>query len=112
MKAWAEVCKATTAARLLIPRGKFLTAELMFKGPCAPKPITIEIQGTLMAKPDCKAFAKLDTWIYVIGVNQVTMTGGGTLHAQGEGVWKTRAFGEKGHPLPDVSIILILQLIL
>lgn len=104
IKAWAETCKSTSTAKLLVPSGKYLTGELSFNGPCC-SPMTIEIQGTLLAKPDAKAFAKTGTWIYVISVNDVTINGGGTLNGQGEAVWKTRALGEKGTPLPDSLVI-------
>lgn len=62
----------------------------------------MELQGTLLAKPDQKAFPK-GFWVNIMGVQHFTLNGGGTFNAQGERIWHIRALGEKGTPLPDVS---------
>lgn len=70
----------------------------------------IEIQGTLLGKPDKEAFPR-GWWINVMGLHGVIINGGGTLNAQGEKIWHTRGIGEKGKPLPDVSSYYITGLI-
>uniref|UniRef100_A0A166DYM6 Polygalacturonase n=1 Tax=Daucus carota subsp. sativus TaxID=79200 RepID=A0A166DYM6_DAUCS len=104
IKTWQDVCNCPTPAKLLIPKGTWLTAELDFRGPCASQQILMELQGTLLAKPDKEAFPK-GFWINIMGVHGFTLNGGGTLNAQGEKVWATRPLGEKGSPLPD-SLVL------
>lgn len=79
-----------------------MTAELNFAGPCtAIPPITLEIQGNLKAKPDCKSFPS-GMWINIFQTS-VKIMGGGTLDGQGCDAWKTKKPG--GDPLPDVSFI-------
>lgn len=71
--------------------------ELKFAGPCTnPAPITIEVQGTLKAKPDLKSFPS-GMWINIFQTS-VQMMGGGTLHGQGEAVWKTKKPGDNAFP--------------
>ncbi|KAK1374240.1 polygalacturonase-like [Heracleum sosnowskyi] len=104
LAAWKDVCTCPTAAKLFIPKGTWLTAELDFRGPCTAPSVLMELQGTLLAKPDQQAFPK-GYWINVIGVQNFVLNGGGTLNAQGEHIWHLRAIGEKGKPLPD-SLVL------
>lgn len=102
LAAWKDVCSSPTAAKFLIPKGTWLTAELDFRGPCAAPQVLMELQGILLAKPDQQAFPK-GFWINVMQVNNFILNGGGTLNAQGERIWHIRALGEAGKPLPDVS---------
>ncbi|KAL8114741.1 hypothetical protein AgCh_021560 [Apium graveolens] len=104
LAAWKDVCSCPTAAKFLIPKGTWLTAELDFRGPCSAPHVLMELQGTLLAKPDQQAFPQ-GFWINVMGVQNFILNGGGTLNAQGERIWHVRAIGEKGKPLPDSLVV-------
>ncbi|KAL8090329.1 hypothetical protein AgCh_039704 [Apium graveolens] len=98
LKAWNDACHSTSTAKVLIPEGEWLTAELDFAGPCtAPLPIIVEIQGTLKAKPDAKSFPS-GMWINIFQTG-VKLMGGGTIDGQGCEAWKTKKPG--GDALPD-----------
>lgn len=106
LKAWNDACHSTSTAKVLIPQGEWLTAELDFAGPCtATLPIIIEIQGTLKAKPDAKSFPS-GMWINIFQTG-VKIMGGGTIDGQGCEAWKTKKPG--GDALPDVSTIHRMQ---
>ncbi|XP_074330133.1 polygalacturonase-like [Apium graveolens] len=96
-KAWTDACNSKAPAKLLVPRGEWLVGELKFTGPCTnPAPITIEVQGTLKAKPDLGSFPS-GMWINIFQTS-VQMIGGGTLHGQGEAVWNTKKPGDNAFP--------------
>lgn len=102
LKAWNDACHSTSTAKVLIPQGEWLTAELDFAGPCtATLPIIIELQGTLKAKPDVQSFPS-GMWINIFQTG-VKIMGGGTLDGQGCEAWKTKKPGGGGDALPDVS---------
>ncbi|KAL1829944.1 exopolygalacturonase [Daucus carota subsp. sativus] len=95
-QAWKDACSSKTPAKILIPLGNWLVGELKFLGPCA-SPVTIEVQGTLKAKPDLASFPS-GMWINIFQASGVHITGGGTLHGQGEATWKTKKPGDKAFP--------------
>ncbi|GAU31634.1 hypothetical protein TSUD_38310 [Trifolium subterraneum] len=62
--AWMAACKnSATPATLLIPQGTFRTGPTLFAGPCtSPKPITVEVTGTLTATSDLSDYVSPE-WI-------------------------------------------------
>ncbi|KAL1544965.1 galacturonan 1,4-alpha-galacturonidase [Salvia divinorum] len=88
IQAWKAGCEGTGAARILVPPGKFMMGEVVLRGPCkAAPPMIIDIQGTLLANPNPSAYSNL-MWILIEHVDNVKITGGGTLNAQGPTAWK------------------------
>ncbi|CAH2080597.1 unnamed protein product [Thlaspi arvense] len=85
MSAWEEACASTTSSQVLIPKGTFTLKEVEIKGPCKA-PVQINLQGTVKAPIDSKLF-KTDAWISINYVNQLTVSGGGTLDGQGHVAW-------------------------
>ncbi|KAK2965203.1 hypothetical protein RJ640_019958 [Escallonia rubra] len=83
-----DACKSTAAAKLVVPTGSFAAGEIVIQGPCtAPKPITIEIQGTLLGRTDLSLYTT-QTWISIEHVDGLIVTGGGTINGQGEASWR------------------------
>ncbi|XP_019197952.1 PREDICTED: exopolygalacturonase clone GBGE184-like [Ipomoea nil] len=107
IRAWNKACKSPgPSAKLLIPRGKFMTGEVIFQGPCtANKRVTVEIQGTLIADTDLSVYTS-DYWISFEHVDNVVVTGGGTINGRGEATWKFAAGDTiKNAPLLPVSML-------
>lgn len=80
-----------------------MTGEIIFTGPCTAAPITVEIQGTMLGTSDVSMYSQ-NQWISIERVNNVIVTGPGTLDGLGESAWKLKddSFGG-GIRLPDVS---------
>nr|GMD72924.1 exopolygalacturonase clone GBGE184-like [Ipomoea batatas] len=77
-------------------------------GPCtASKRMTVEIQGTLIADNDISAYTSF-YWIMFEHVDNVVVTGGGTINGRGEAVWKFDA-GEKIQNAPLLPVSLVFQ---
>lgn len=109
IRAWNQACKSTEAAKVVIPKGTFRAGEVVFQGPCtAPRPIVIEIQGTVEADTDLSSFSS-NYWFIVEHVDGVEVTGGGTLNGRGEDVWRFADSGEKIRNAPLLPVSLIFQ---
>lgn len=99
IKAWDATCKSSAPAKLLFPKGTFLTGGTVFQGPCNnPTPIIIEIQGTILSSTDLSLFTK-PIWICINNVDGIIVTGEGTLDGQGDSIWHHAT----GNLLPVVS---------
>ncbi|CAL5423463.1 unnamed protein product [Camellia sinensis] len=95
IQAWNAACKSTGAAKLVIPPGTFMTSEVFFYGPCTCQtPIIVEVEGTVLAQSDLSEFPD-NQWISVRHVDSLIIQGQGTLHGQGEAVWKFDSCGGK-----------------
>ncbi|KAL2323671.1 hypothetical protein Fmac_028050 [Flemingia macrophylla] len=86
--AWGAACKnSTTIAKVLIPAGTFRTAQTMFAGPCAsPKPITVEIMGTVKADTDPSEYVSPE-WFTFQDIDGFVLTGNGVFDGQGAASW-------------------------
>jgi galacturan 1,4-alpha-galacturonidase len=84
MEAWTLACAATGSATLLIPTGDYLVGPLGFTGPCKGD-ITIQVEGTLLGSNDLAKYKA--SWIEVTRVNNIVITGSGTLDGQGKSVY-------------------------
>lgn len=108
MAAWITACKESTVpATVLIPKGIFLTTQTFFAGPCtSPKPITVEVVGTLKAATDLSEYPSPE-WFSFISVDGLVLKGNGVFDGQGAANWKFNDCKMKGDcaPLPAVSII-------
>lgn len=103
MMAWRAACQSTGPAKVIIPPGTFTTGETIFQGPCTcPKPIIIEIQGTVLSNTDISLYSRA-SWISLEHVDGVVITGGGTLNGQGNASWQYADKSGNSPPLPTVS---------
>ncbi|XP_059625329.1 exopolygalacturonase clone GBGE184-like [Cornus florida] len=96
---WNAACQSSGMAKLLIPNGTFLVGEVIFQGPCkCSNPITIEVQGTLLAKTDLSAYPS-GQWFLFRHVTGLLLTGQGSFNGQGETAWKFNSGSPKLLPI-------------
>ncbi|CAN0927148.1 unnamed protein product [Linum grandiflorum] len=86
MAAWKQACASTKPVRMYVPKGRFLTRSLEFKGPCKNNAIFIRIDGTLVAPSDIWAIGNNPNWLGFQYVDGVTISGG-VLDGRGAGLW-------------------------
>ncbi|KAM3376637.1 exopolygalacturonase [Capsicum galapagoense] len=99
--AWKAACQSTGPAKVVVPPGTFTTGETIFQGPCkCPKPLILEIQGTLMSNKDISLYSRA-AWLIIEKVEGVTVTGGGTLNGQGKDSWQFADRSGASPPLPS-----------
>lgn len=77
---------------------------LEFKGPCTGPPVTIELQGTLKAKPDAASYPQGNQIHFYLAPFQIM--GGGTIDGNGEAAQAQRK-QSGGKNLPDVTSLHI-----
>ncbi|KAK4418109.1 Exopolygalacturonase [Sesamum alatum] len=99
IRAWNAACRSPGAAKVVIPRGNFMAGEIVLAGPCSAQ-MTLEIQGTLLANPDPSTYTG-GSWIMLQKVDNVVVTGGGTINGQGKNYWQ---YAGGDSPLP-VSLV-------
>jgi len=88
--AWTSACRATGSATVLIPKGDYLVGPLNFVGPCKGA-ITIQLDGNLLGSNDLAKYKA--SWIELSHVDNIVMTGSGTLDGQGTAVYKKAKTG-------------------
>ncbi|KAI5670076.1 hypothetical protein M9H77_10440 [Catharanthus roseus] len=91
LKAWTAACASVQAAKIYVPKGRYLIKAATFRGPCKSK-ITVQIDGTLVAPIDYRALGNSGYWILFIQVNRLSVIGG-SLDANGAGFWACRKSG-------------------
>ncbi|KAL4341806.1 hypothetical protein GQ457_08G032770 [Hibiscus cannabinus] len=87
--AWKEACASATTSSIVIPKGVYFLSQATLEGPCKA-PIELQVQGTIKAPTDPKAF-KEPKWIEFNKVENFKMSGGGVFDGQG-----TRAYKREG----------------
>lgn len=89
IQAFRAGCDAAGPSRILIPAGKkFMMGEVVLTGPCkAAPPLIIDIQGTLDANTNPSTYSNA-MWILLEHIDNVKITGGGTLNGHGQEMWK------------------------
>uniref|UniRef100_A0A2N9IAK8 Exopolygalacturonase-like n=1 Tax=Fagus sylvatica TaxID=28930 RepID=A0A2N9IAK8_FAGSY len=89
MKAWVAACKSSgPAAKLVFPKGTYLTGPVTFAGPCTVSEITVEVQGTIKATTDVSDYSSPE-WFSFESIDGLTLYGtGGGFNGQGEASWK------------------------
>ncbi|KAJ7977604.1 exopolygalacturonase-like [Quillaja saponaria] len=88
IKAWNAACKSGAPAKLLVPKGNFVTGPVVFQGPCTgSEPITVEVQGTIKATTDTSEYMD-PQWFSFEAINGLILTGEGTFDGQGFSAWK------------------------
>ncbi|KAK4489084.1 hypothetical protein RD792_004878 [Penstemon davidsonii] len=91
-KAWSTACDSKNPSTIYVPQGRFLLKNLHFKGPCNNEAITFRIDGTLVAPVDYNALGNAGNWLLFERVDGVSIHGG-TLDAQGVGLWGCKKSG-------------------
>ncbi|XP_047962189.1 polygalacturonase-like [Salvia hispanica] len=85
---WMKATGSTTPSQILIPRGDWSLSQAVLSGP-NKAPINLEVQGHLKAYSDpAKIPDKKKGWIFITGVDHLTISGGGILDGQGSEAWK------------------------
>lgn len=103
MKGWKEACEWKGRARVLIPRGTYMVKSVRFEGPCKGQ-MSLVIKGVLKAPTDPTSFS-MDSWINFRYADRLTVSGGGTLDAQGRLAWRFNDCNKDSHcpALPTVT---------
>ena len=95
---------------MLIPKGDYLVGPLNFSGPCKGA-ITIQLDGNLLGSNDLAKYTA--SWIEVSHVDNIVITGSGTLDGQGTAVYtKTKTDTVKAMPNVRAMLTLIIIFIL
>ncbi|KAL2945322.1 hypothetical protein RDABS01_006080, partial [Bienertia sinuspersici] len=80
MEAWHKACNCSTGpSKVIIPKGNFVVAEVIFAGPCKNH-VTVELQGSMIADPDVSQFPNHE-FIVFQNVDGVTFHGFGSIDA-------------------------------
>ncbi|KAF5746150.1 exopolygalacturonase GBGA-like [Tripterygium wilfordii] len=85
-KAWNAACMSTSPSSVLIGKGNYLVGPVMFKGPCKA-PVTVQVQGNVMAPVDVNKFKSQDGWIVFQNIDRLRVVGRGKFDGQGEQAW-------------------------
>ncbi|XP_050366390.1 exopolygalacturonase-like [Argentina anserina] len=89
IKTWVAACRGEYKgpAKVLIPKGTFLTGPMVFQGPCtSSKDIVVEIQGEVKATTDLSDYPSPE-WIQFESIDGLIVTGDGVVNGQGEKTW-------------------------
>ncbi|WOL11252.1 polygalacturonase-like [Canna indica] len=89
LAAWAAACGSSKAATIIVPAGRFLVSQALFKGPCKNKALRMFIQGTLLAPSGYSDATLWITFKYVEGLSVY----GGTLDGRGQAFWACKKAG-------------------
>ncbi|CAI0470474.1 unnamed protein product [Linum tenue] len=111
LAAWKQACSSTRGVTLYVPKGRFLTRSMLFKGPCRNSAIFIRIDGTLVAPSDIWAIGNNPNWIEFQYVNGVTISGG-VLDGKGAPLWSCKLAGRKcptGATKTDSGVFVLQQ---
>lgn len=94
LNAWSAACSTrTSAAVILVPKGRYLLRPIAFEGECKSSYISFKIEGTLVAPDDYRVLGKVDDWLSFNGVSGVSIIGG-ALDANGPALWACKATGK------------------
>ncbi|CAL5039350.1 unnamed protein product [Urochloa decumbens] len=91
-EAWASACGGSGKNTILIPKGDYLTGPLNYTGPCKGD-VTIQVDGNLLASTDLSLYK--GNWIEILRVENLVITGKGTLDGQGPSVWSKNSCAKK-----------------
>ncbi|KAJ0958012.1 putative polygalacturonase [Helianthus annuus] len=105
MAAWSSACGSTKAATMYVPKGRYMVGGLKFNGPCRSGAITVRIDGTLVAPSNYFVLGNATYWLLFHGVQGVTIVGG-TLDAQGAGLWACKSSGKRNCPDGATSLAI------
>ncbi|GJV45198.1 polygalacturonase-like protein [Tanacetum coccineum] len=96
--AWVDACKVE-ASTIIVPSDyKFLVGATSFSGSDCKKNIIFQIDGTILAPTDSKAWGSgLDHWLEFTEVVGFTITGKGNLDGRGSAWWTQSIYGSSNN---------------
>ena len=86
LEAWKKAC-ATDGGTLSVPKGDYQLSDVEFLGPCIGK-TNFVLDGTIIA-PEVPTPA-MDYWIKFLRVDDLSISGTGTLNGNGASYWQTK----------------------
>lgn len=101
------MCEFNGDATLVVPKGTFQLAPLVFAGPCKPGQRKFKILGTLVAPSDGNK--EHESWIEFRELHEIVVEGGGVLNGQGANAWSQK---KKNMPIVRCYIYISLSKIL
>ncbi|KAK4575935.1 hypothetical protein RGQ29_026767 [Quercus rubra] len=81
-----KACQSEGRNVVLIPRGTYMLAPIVLKGPCKGQ-VEFHIIGTLKALIDETSTIDINHWITFQYVDRLVLSGGGKLDGQGPSAW-------------------------
>nr|ACN29110.1 unknown [Zea mays] len=100
LDAWAAACSSTQEAVLAVPAGKvYQIWPVQLSGPCK-KRLKLLISGAIVAPSSPDEWAGRDPmkWLYVYGVDGLSVSGGGTIDGMGQQWWASTCKRKKTQP--------------
>ncbi|XP_023531169.1 exopolygalacturonase-like [Cucurbita pepo subsp. pepo] len=85
LEAWKDACEWKGRGRVYVPKGTFKLKSVLFLGPCEGQ-MAFVIKGILKAPTDM-SFLASDSWINFRYVDQLSVSGGGSLDGEGSVAW-------------------------
>ncbi|KAH9616956.1 hypothetical protein KSS87_014654 [Heliosperma pusillum] len=79
IQAWSKACNSIGASTVLIPKGTFAVAQVLFTGPCQST-VTVELQGNIIADPDVSQFPNNELIVFQ-DVEGAKLVGTGSIDA-------------------------------
>ncbi|CAA0812746.1 Polygalacturonase ADPG1 [Striga hermonthica] len=99
-QAWARTCSSSKDVSFVAPESRtYLLKPIRFSGPCTSD-ITMQIAGTIMASNDRSDYIKDSShWLTFDRVQNLVVTGGGTINGNGNIWWKNSCKTNKANNL-------------
>ncbi|KAL6610582.1 hypothetical protein ACP70R_040551 [Stipagrostis hirtigluma subsp. patula] len=100
LNAWAAACASDEAAVLAVPPGKaYRIWPVQLSGPCRRK-LKLLIAGSIVAPASPGEWAGRDPmkWLYIYGVDDLSVSGGGTIDGTGQQWWASTCKRKKTQP--------------
>ena len=93
LSAWTTACASAKPAQVYVPPGRYLLRNpLVFSGKNCKNTMVMRMDGILVAPSDYNVIGNAENWIKFERVNGLAISGG-TLDAQGAGLWNCKASG-------------------
>lgn len=99
LSAWKEACEFPGSATILLPPGKYLTAMMMFSGPCKGD-MTFKLDGAMRGTKDLSKFPR-NNWVAFQFMSNFKLTGNGVFDGMGRTTWAKNK--RVGKVFPTVS---------
>lgn len=97
IRTWVAACRGQYKgpAKVVIPKGTFVTGPVVFQGPCtsSSEPIIVEVQGEVKATTDMSDYPTPE-WFSFEMIDGLILTGGGVFNGQGEKIWNKNGCGD------------------
>lgn len=97
IRTWVAACRGQYKgpAKVVIPKGTFVTGPVVFQGPCtsSSEPIVVEVQGEVKATTDMSDYPTPE-WFSFEMIDGLILTGDGVFNGQGEKIWNKNGCGD------------------